>query len=157
MEKKQKALIGIVIAGVAAILVAALFQHQLFDPFGEPPAFAAPNCSKEYRFTASTKFESSNDFIEFLKSKQSNDRLLTFEKGPTEERLVPAITNNSNKINLDDFKGKITVENSKGIFTKEKIYSIRINSGDFNEDYPWRIIIKASSSGQISWAYCAGI
>ncbi len=155
MEKNQKTLIGILIVGVAVLLVATLFQHQLFDPFGEPPTVAGGNCSKEYRFTTSTKFESSNDFLEFLKSKQSNDKLYNFE--PTENKLVPALTNNDNATNLDDFEGKITVENSKGIFTNEKIYSVWLGNGDFNENYPWRIKIKASSGGQISWNHCAGI
>jgi hypothetical protein len=91
-----------------------------------------------------------DDFIKFLKNYQFEGEIQDIES-------AQEIENKIDRLDLANLKEKIDVKKSRAIFSNEKIYSLRINNEDFNDNWPWMINIKVSETGHVSIRHCAGI
>jgi hypothetical protein len=149
MNKYLMILIAIVVVGVL-IYITGLFPYKLFGPFENPPMGAQPNCGGEYRFQVNISISSVDDFIKFLKNYQFEGEIQDIES-------AQEIENKIDRLDLANLKEKIDVKKSRAIFSNEKIYSLRINNEDFNDNWPWMINIKVSETGHVSIRHCAGI
>jgi hypothetical protein len=122
-------------------------------PFDEAPTSSSPNCDAEQRFKFDGNINSQNEFITLLKKYQYEGEM----KRPTKEGLIPSEVLEQ-KIRLDKFTSKVTIETSKSDCSNEKFFSLIISDKDFSESgWPWQIVIKISETGYISIKQCAGI
>lgn len=144
-------------------IIFPLSAQENRDPFEVNPQSAMPNCDKEYRFKYETTINSIDEFIAFLKAHQSEEELSDHFK-PTQEFLLPRYTLDSmnagkkNVINLDNLKAKVeTIDLQHSKLSNKKVFVLTIWFRDFEENYPWQILIKTSNNGHISVKFCAGI
>jgi hypothetical protein len=172
MSQKGKKIVimGIVIL-IILVSIMAFYPYPFFGPFEYPPETIGDNCDKEYRFKFETSINSVDSFIQFLKEHQYNGSLVG-GYSPSTNQLIPShaafvighngSSNPPNRssippINLDTLKANVIVENSKAIFSNERIYTLKITNEIFNDDWPWMLLVKISETGYVSVRFCAGI
>jgi hypothetical protein len=162
LKKVKVAVVTILILIVITVGIMVVYPYPFFGPFENSPVGAVGNCGPEYRFTANTKIESVDEFIQFLINHQYEGNL-TSDYKPTINKLIPdhtplnIQTHLNSLIDLDALKVNVTITASAAIFSDEKIYTLKINNQDFSDNWPWSLTIKMSENGHISIQHCAGI
>lgn len=136
-------------------------QKPVDDPFLKAPAGKVSGCDREFRHGYDVVIATAEDFIAFLKSHQSGEELQGFS--PSEAGLVPGYTLQSvgkeerKRISLDDLKDKVKVlEVKKSASANTRIFILQISHDDYDEGWPWQLLITASNHGQVSVVYCPG-
>jgi hypothetical protein len=170
-QKGEKVVIMGIVILIILVSILTFYPYPFFGPFEYPPESIGGNCDKEYRFKFETSINSIDTFIQFLKEHQYNGSL-DDSYSPSTNQLIPShatfvIGHNGSSnppnqssiplINLDTLKTNVTVENSKAIFSNERIYILMITNKNFNDNWHWVLFVKMSETGHVSVRFCAGI
>ncbi len=144
---------------------------EVIDPFNNPPPKNIPN-SSEVNFKYDVTINTVEDFMKFLKDHQDSGILHSDHDSPkqfqypTKKNLLPKyIFHNSKfypeiKLELDNFKSKIEIQNVKDSkHNNKKLYIMHIGRFDFKEKVNienWNIKITISNNGHLSYRFTMG-
>jgi hypothetical protein len=162
MKKSTLILIIILLALYCMMPVFAEKRLRIIDdPFDKASVSAGPDCQAEFRYNYATAINNSDEFIDFLITHQSDVEAKVFVV--REEELLPGYSYTSvskdprKRIKLDRFRQKVQVYKIKSSKQyNKKIYELVVDNQEFDEVWPWRILVRGSDKGNISIIYCAG-